>query len=447
MRILHVTHQFLPETYGGVEVYVRDLAKRQQAAGHDVEILAGTMRSLPEVAVQAGEFEGLSVSRIFRRDLYSDSWDKLYCPETSRAFRALLAEKKPEIVHIHHWIRLSADLAQAAKESGARVVLTLHDFALSCPRCFRMRPDETSCFRELGVASCLDCVPRRPWQDDAEISESIEAFRLDTLAELGAADAVVCAVTSVRDLFARFVGTPPDRFEIAPLGYADRFGAVAKAPEDQAAVRFGFWGAITPRKGVHLLIEAVRRLAAAENGVDPPFTLEIFGSFDLPERETEYRALAEGLPIRFHGRFQVGDIAGIGLAAAVFPSICLETYGLVLDEALELGVPVIVPDAGAMAERAAGRCLTFRMQDVADLTEKMAAVRRSAELRAALRRAEAFKPATDVEHHRRISEIYERVLARPSLPNESAVRPEERILRMARQSERRFRRLIERDGP
>ena len=39
---------------------------------------------------------------------------------------------------------------------------------------------------------------------------------------------------------------------------------------------------------------------------------------------------------------------------AVFPSLCRETYGLVVDEALHHGTPVIVSDAGALPERLAG---------------------------------------------------------------------------------------------
>jgi len=36
----------------------------------------------------------------------------------------------------------------------------------------------------------------------------------------------------------------------------------------------------------------------------------------------------------------------------VFASKCQETYGLVVDEALARGVPVVVSDSGALAERA-----------------------------------------------------------------------------------------------
>jgi len=39
VKILHVTDSYLP-TIGGIELHIRDLADRQQAAGHDVAVVA-----------------------------------------------------------------------------------------------------------------------------------------------------------------------------------------------------------------------------------------------------------------------------------------------------------------------------------------------------------------------------------------------------------------------
>ena len=53
--------------------------------------------------------------------------------------------------------------------------------------------------------------------------------------------------------------------------------------------------------------------------------------------------------------------------AAVFPSRCIETYGLVLDEAFELGVPVVVPAIGALDERAGDAGQRFELNDPGSL--------------------------------------------------------------------------------
>ena len=53
-----------------------------------------------------------------------------------------------------------------------------------------------------------------------------------------------------------------------------------------------------------------------------------------------------------HGRYSHQDRhPARDLDLAVFPSKCQETYGLVVDEALAHGVPVVVSNSGALAER------------------------------------------------------------------------------------------------
>jgi glycosyltransferase involved in cell wall biosynthesis len=47
MRIAHVTDFYLPRL-GGIEMHVRDLAMRQQAAGHEVEVITSSPRPAGE---------------------------------------------------------------------------------------------------------------------------------------------------------------------------------------------------------------------------------------------------------------------------------------------------------------------------------------------------------------------------------------------------------------
>ena len=110
MRILHVVHQFPPETRGGLEGYVHDLAAAQKNAGHEVFVISGSMEPRSEVGCEsdpAGEF---TVERIHRSDLYFDSWDKGYCPEVGLVLRDRLEELRPDVLHLHHWIRLTSDI-------------------------------------------------------------------------------------------------------------------------------------------------------------------------------------------------------------------------------------------------------------------------------------------------------------------------------------------------
>jgi glycosyltransferase involved in cell wall biosynthesis len=115
--------------------------------------------------------------------------------------------------------------------------------------------------------------------------------------------------------------------------------SIAKYPEAGEPVRLLLLGDTTAHKGAHLLAE-IQELDT--------------------ERRLEFHVLGSlspgtGLAAVHHGRFERGEIAEraapIQPAAIVLLSIWPETYSHVLTEAWSLGLPVIVSNLGALAER------------------------------------------------------------------------------------------------
>ncbi len=446
MKIVHLVHQFAPETHGGVESYVADLAGVQRERGHEVALITGSLEPRDQIAAEPFEVDGLRGWRVHRDDLYFDAWDRMYAPAMTDLVVAKVLELAPDLVHLHHWIRLGQDVGSRIAEAGIPLVATLHDFATSCPRAFRMHRDETPCFRELSVASCLDCVPRWPWMGDDETAEEIELFRRSARLELSRARRILTASASVRDIITTGLGIGVDRFVVAPLGHRSRFEAPARRVAPDEPFRFGYWGSITQRKGLHLLVEAFRSVMGSRPTGARPIEVAVYGRFDLPEREAELRAAAEGLPLRFHGAFDHADLPGAGISAAVFPSICIETYGIVLDEAFELGLPVVVPDIGALAERAGDAGRLFAVNDAGSLARALGAVADDAALLERLRAA-VRKPALGLEEHADlIDELYAE--ARAEAPDPKTLPPligdDERARQLHRRMQSQFRRLAER---
>ncbi len=58
------------------------------------------------------------------------------------------------------------------------------------------------------------------------------------------------------------------------------------------------------------------------------------------------------MPVHFHGSFAHADLATVAADYAVLPSTCHESYGLVLDEAQCLGLPILAADLPAYREHA-----------------------------------------------------------------------------------------------
>lgn len=416
MDVLHISHQSAPETRGGVESYVADVTKEQRRRGLDVQLLTGSHAPWDHVGIETLEHDGLPIHRLHRDDWYFDLHSKAWHPGVSALVAEFVERHRPRVVHLHHWIRLSSDLVEVIGARGIPVVVTLHDFYTSCPRAFRMRPGAGACDRELSVASCSDCVPRYGHEPRAELALGIELFAEQYRAELALADRVLVGVGSTAELIARGLGVDRERFEVLPLGYRRRFAGIAALPGPQPGepLRFAFWGGVARHKGIDVLVEAARLLLAQEPR--PRFELHVLGGFATAALQAELRGAAEGLPVVFHGPFTIAELLAVKPHVGVFPSTCLETFGIVLDECFELALPAIVADHGALTVRAGGGALRARPGDAVDLAAQMARLCREPatwqQLRAAL---PPLPPPVDV-HCDALAEIYAAAAVRRAGP-------------------------------
>jgi glycosyltransferase involved in cell wall biosynthesis len=447
MDVLHVIHQFPPESRGGSESYLFDLAQRQRARGLDVQVLSGSKQWREEVVLESGEVQGLPVHRLHRDDLFFDHHAKMWHPVVEQRFRELLRTWRPALVHVHHWLRLTCNLVDVCWQEKVPAVVTLHDYYTSCPRAFRRRAGDEACRRVLSPQSCGDCVPRHGYEQAGEIAAGIELFRDHYRAELSLARAVIVAVASTAVLLSETTGVPRDRYEVLPLGYQRRFAGLPPLPAPGAGepIRFAFWGGVGRHKGVDVLLRACRRLAAARPG---RFALHVLGDIESEAFDRELRTLAAGLPVTFHGAFEAPGLHAVRPHVGVFPSTCIETYGLVLDECFELGLPCVVSDLGALPERAAGGGLVTRAADDADLAAALQRFVDEPELPQQLRqRRPTPSPSLD-EHVDALLPIYDRArLQRPRDWFAGPVPPERRVWFLLKQRESALSRLVSPGGP
>lgn len=370
MDVLHVIHQFPPESRGGSESYAMDLAQRQRARGLAVEVFSGTQHAAETVTINEDEIDGLRVHRLHRNDLFFDHHVKMWHPEVEARFEQFLRQHQPQIVHIHHWVRLTCNLIEVCERVGIPAVVTLHDYYTSCPRAFRRRAGDEACRRVLSVESCATCVPRYGYEPPHEIADGINLYADHYRAELSMARAVLVAVDSTADLLSATTGIARARYQTLPLGYRQRFNSMSALPmpHEGAPVRFAFWGGVGRHKGVDVLLQALRQVHQQRPG---RAELHVLGGFESPAFEAELRTLADGLPVTFHGAFDAQQLHASSPHVGVFPSTCIETFGLVLDECFELALPCITSDLGALPERAGSAGIATRAGDAADLALAM----------------------------------------------------------------------------
>jgi phosphatidylinositol alpha-mannosyltransferase len=127
----------------------------------------------------------------------------------------------------------------------------------------------------------------------------------------------------------------PGRYELVPNG-VDLDGEPADPPHER---RILFVGRPEPRKGLAVLLEAVRRLPRAR--------LDLIG----PD-ERALDGFESGGRVTAHGRVSDDEKARLLRMAAVLcaPSLRSESFGLVIAEAFAAGVPVVASDVAGYRE-------------------------------------------------------------------------------------------------
>lgn len=171
-------------------------------------------------------------------------------------------------------------------------------------------------------------------------------------------------------------GVDPTRFH--PRFRSSAMREAMGASGDELVV--AYVGRLAPEKGVHVALDAMRQVAAAE-GSRVRFAL----AGDGPD-EARCRALAP-TNTWFAGALH-GDALSAFYASAdlfVFPSTT-ETFGNVVLEAMASGLPVVAPDIGATQEFAhGGTARLFRGGDTRSLAAAIVALVRDPDLRHRLR--------------------------------------------------------------
>lgn len=379
MRVCFVTANWPPEAVGGTEQVVTALARELRAHGVDVVAISGSDRPHDRDVV-TDEHEGVAVHRLARLPDERDVGGFVR-PRLLELVRDLLARQRPDVVHVHSFASHGTGITGIARELGARVVVTFHDLWVTCARFFRLPSGGVTCPTGVDRGPCVTCV-----NDALQIDPALVELALserDRLLRAEVALAHVCtAPSATAAAFVRDCLPYRDRIEVIPHGLLRDVPAahLAGRPRAGEPIRIGTFGGLVAEKGVRELVLAAAGL---------PCELHLAGPFHDPAFEQEIRATAarNGTPLVVRGRYAPDDRhPARDLHLAVFPSKCQETYGLVVDEALAHGVPVLTSDSGALRERQGtpGVVVTPLGALASVLRELVTSPARLAELRAAI---------------------------------------------------------------
>ena len=416
MKILYLVHQFYPDAYQGTEKFVLQLAQCSQAAGHEVKVITyggapnradstrhSGMLEQPQVQPvqrearrsfvknfkarlgfifrQIGihpthlrarldrlpnrilhteyQYQGVAVLcfRHYRRPVYLHQ--QLADPSLTAFAREIIQREKPDLIHAGHTRHLT-EFLYTAHQLQIPYLLTLTDFWMLCWQCTLLNERNQLCGGPRSGNECRVACPNTfpPMSVDRR---RILAQRLLTYAE-----SVVAPSHFLASKIQSECGPLP--ITIIPYGIdVKSFTPNPRHYPTNEPLSFLFAGGLFKNKGIHLLLEAFRRLTT------PAIRLQIYGSGALMAEVQQ--AVQADKRIIYGGLYQSEQLNGLlsGVDVVVIPSIWHENLPLIMQEAQAAGVPTLVADVGGMTE-----CITdgvngftFRMGDVADLQQKI----------------------------------------------------------------------------
>lgn len=316
-----------------------------------------------------------------------------------RRLGSLMAQYRPDLVHFHNTFPLlSPACYRAAREGGAAVVQTLHNYRLLCPGALlarRAAPCESCLGRGLAWPGILHGCYRESRAATAALAAMTAVHRAaGTWSH--AVDLYVALTRFARDRFVEG-GLPSARIVVKPNFVWPDPGAGAGSGGYAL-----FAGRLSQEKGLETLVGAWKLL-----GGKPP--LKVAGDGPLAGTLT---GVAGVEPL---GRRSREDVLGLMQQASflVFPSVCYEGLPMSILEAFACGLPVIASRLGAMAEVVEdGRTgLLFTPGDAGELAARIAwAASHPLEIGRMRREARAEFEAryTAERNYQALIEIYER---------------------------------------
>lgn len=332
LRVLVVTESFLPQTNGVTNSVCRVLEHLQQR-GHTAAVIAPT---------GPGQYAGATVHWVGGLDL--PGYDGFTVGlATRRRLRGLMAQFRPDVVHVASPFVLGCAAVRAANSMQIPVVSIYQTDVVGFARRYRMRATETLIkhrLRRIHIQSDLTLAP--------------SAASIEQLEELG--------IPRLR-FWPRGIDT--ERFGPQKRSESLRVGLLGEGADPAEDILVGYAGRLAKEKDLHHL--------RALSGI-PGIRLVLVG--EGPEREHLEGLLPEALFLgELHGEQLAEAVASLDVFVHTGAE---ETFCQAVQEALASGVPAVGPSAGGLRDRIAHGVNGLHYTP-ANLEELRGAVRRLAD--------------------------------------------------------------------
>lgn len=379
MRILHFTLGLPPYRSGGLTKYATDLMLEQNSNDDVVSLLYPgdyTFWRLPKMKIVKDKlYEGVLVYEIKNptpvpllhgvscpSDIHSPS-QKL----SKQDLESFYNELQPEVFHIHTFMGLPIELLAFLKEKGVKIVLTSHDYYGLCPKVNFINEKEEVCNTPNGK-NCALCnsqspgslflklrnskyllkhkarlnrktqvklikennIKVKPVPSNNEIREYEELLKYYR-GYYKFIDCIHFNSSVTKQVFENFIA--PKQSIVIPISHRNIQDNRKIKVFDSKHIRIGFIGSTASYKGFPILKKALCKLE--KEGIEN-WSLKVWGGAVGIDQDCDR--------ITYKGKYaskKLNHVYG-EMDLLIVPSICKETFSLIVLEAISYGVPVLL---------------------------------------------------------------------------------------------------------
>lgn len=357
MHILQIASDDFFSTYGGGQVYVKNLVDeiiRQNIVKVSVLSFTGAKK------VQKKDYHG---SNIYETGELTD-----------RNLSNLIKQIAPDVIHAHSH---KAQICRVRKSLNIPVIVTAHHGGIVCPAGALMNSKDEICKIPVSHRNCLKCVLRNirtglwwyplmkciPESSYISLGKrlthqpfiyfvtpigqaalSIKDKQEEWKAIINNCSLMIAPSEGIKDAMLRN-GLSKEKVTVLPHGIP-----LPKEeppfPSIKDGIRFFYVGRICYVKGIHVMLEAFHRLS------DTKVQLHLIGGSGNKEELRYEKKLRQRYQddkrIIWHGKVSPTQIYGLikNFHISIAPSICLEAFGLNIAESLSMGKPVLATRCG-----------------------------------------------------------------------------------------------------
>lgn len=421
MHLLQIANGDFFSTYGGGQVYVKNIVDEMIRQGMSVSVFSFVDRK-SDVPYEKKEYKGIDLYEFYTKD--------------RDVIEEVLERIKPDIIHAHAEKALFASI----RSHSHKFVVTAHHGGITCPAGTLMNTRDEICRLPVSHDNCLACVLRNtkggpkaypfikrlplklrlqlgrflnklpfiyfltPYgRASLQIEHKMQEWKMitDRADRLIAPSESIAKNMTLNDL-------PEEKIETSPHGIPYSPNSLSIC--NNSHLKFFYVGRLSYIKGIHNLLKAFVQLDSSR------CELHIVG--DVSDRYASHlQAAYKKYPhIVFHGKISPDQVLDYirQFDILVHPTICLEIYGLNIAEALSQGKPVIATRCGGaeMQIREKENGLLVEPNDVSGLRDAIQWMLDHPEERQRMAEQAPAGVIAIEEHIRSLRELYQEVLNR-----------------------------------